>query len=115
MSALLIKLAVLVIGGLIFGALKSAAETRSAAPPPLPTPRAPYRPRRRNASPAAVRTEKEETAPVPVVAPPRVPVAASVAPRRVTRFRFTGAADLRRAFVASEILGRPVSLREPRL
>jgi hypothetical protein len=39
----------------------------------------------------------------------------AVAPRRRARFRFEGAADLRRAFVASEVLGRPVSLRAPRL
>ena len=39
--------------------------------------------------------------------------AASVSPRRQVRFHFSGPADLRRAFVASEVLGRPASLREP--
>ncbi|MFM7398499.1 MAG: hypothetical protein ACKO4N_05970 [Verrucomicrobiota bacterium] len=113
MSGLLIKIAVLVLGGLLYGAIKRALEAPASVPPPLPPPRAPYRPRRRTAPSSAARAEKAESVP-PVLAPVRAP-AASVAPRRVSRFHFSGAADLRRAFVASEVLGRPVSMREPRV
>jgi hypothetical protein len=117
LSGLLIKIAVLVLGGLLYGAIKRAAEAPASVPPPLPAPRAPYRPRRRSAPSSAARAEKAESVPpVPasVAAPVRAP-AAVVEPRRRPRFHFADAADLRRAFVASEILGRPVSMREPRI
>jgi len=116
LSGLLIKIAVLVLGGLLYGAIKRALEAPASVPPPLPAPRAPYRPRRRTAPSAAALAEQSSAVPAAPVAPPRAPaVAASVAPRRVSRFHFSGAADLRRAFVASEVLGRPVSMREPRV
>jgi hypothetical protein len=100
LSPFFIKLAIALIGGLVFEALRRAkAAEASSAPPPLPAPRAPYRPRRR-ATPA----------PAPAAAAPPAAVM-----RRPARFRFSGAADLRRAFIASEVLGRPVSLRPPRL
>jgi hypothetical protein len=99
LSPFFIKLAIALIGGLVFEALRRAkAAEASSAPPPLPAPRAPYRPRRR-ATPTAAAA---------------VPAAPAVM-RRPARFRFSGAADLRRAFIASEVLGRPVSLRPPRL
>ncbi|MFM9001635.1 MAG: hypothetical protein ACKORB_08455 [Opitutia bacterium] len=114
MSPLLIKLAVAVIGAIIFAALKRANAAEESVPPPLPAPSKPYRPRRRAAAPASA--PAETVVPAQPSAPPAVREAVpAVAPRRRARFRFEGAADLRRAFVASEVLGRPVSLRAPRL
>lgn len=117
MSALLVKLGLLVLVPLVWRAIRRAAESGPAAPPPLPVSRASYRPRRR----AAVRTAQPVQdppsapagAPRAVTAPPVA--AASVASRRRARFHFCDQADLRRAFVASEVLGRPLALRPPRL
>jgi len=113
LSPFFIKLAIALIGGLVFEALRRAkAAEASSAPPPLPAPRAPYRPRRRATPTAAAAVPA-----APAVTPAPAPAASAPPPavmRRPVRFRFAGAADLRRAFIASEVLGRPVSLRPPR-
>jgi hypothetical protein len=95
------------------GKMSSEEEEPAPLPPPVPAPR-PRRVRRPAPPPAAVADFREGPA-VRVAPPPPAPVAAPprVAPRPVSRFarEFRDPAALRRAVVAREVLGPPLSLR----
>ncbi len=88
----------------------SVPEEEMAAPPPVPAP-AVRRPRRPRAAPAPPEADDEGPA-APVPAPPRPPVAAVAPPLPSVHARdFATRAALRRAVVAREVLGPPLSLR----
>lgn len=90
----------------------SVPEEEMAAPPPVPAP-AVRRPRRPRAAPVLASPEAREEGPSsPPVAPPRPPVAAVARPLPSVHARdFATRAALRRAVVAREVLGPPLSLR----
>ena len=115
-GALILKL-LLAAGGFavwVYQQLKAKVEqpapTAMAAPPPIPRrarkPRGPAKP---------VAQAAEEPAPVPVRPAPTPALDVPVRPVRASaRPRFRGAAALRQAIVAREVLGPPLCLRPPR-
>lgn len=94
-----------------FAFMKKLVEESSATPPALP----PAQPRRsRRARPAPAPAEPE---PAPPPSAPHLDETSLVVarpPRAHPRARFRGAAALRQAVVAREVLGPPLSLRPPR-
>lgn len=84
------------------------------APPPVPAAPLPprTRPRRVPRAPALpASAEEPDSSPAPVVARPAAPAPARSLPRSAHAADFRGAAALRRAVVAREVLGPPLSLR----
>ena len=117
--ALVLKI-VLAVGGFAVwaygqfkGKLEQPAPTAMAAPPPIPRrvrkPRAP--------KPAAKAAEEPAEGPARPAATPHLDSSSLVVTRparALSRSQFRGAAALRQAIVAREVLGPPLCLRPPR-
>jgi hypothetical protein len=118
--ALILKL-VLAAGGFAvwaYGQFKSKVEqpapTAMAAPPPIP--RRARKPRV-TAKPAAKASEEPAEGPARPAATPHLDSSSLVVTRparALSRSQFRGAAALRQAIVAREVLGPPLCLRPPR-
>ena len=95
----------------VYGKIKgSEAPVPVAAPPPLTR-----RVRRaRAAAPAPAPAEPAPVAPVPALHLDATSLQVTRLPRAHPRGRFRGAAALRQAVVAREVLGPPLALRPPR-
>ena len=112
--AILVIIAV-IVGLRILAGLMTPDEPEPAAPAALPPP--PRRPARRRAppkipmpAPPAVSADDGEVAVHPVVSAAK-PVPAVAAPRARLAPFLRGRDAQRRAFIAGEVLGRPLSLR----
>lgn len=108
---LLLIAAVIALLRWVAGKMTSEEEAPAAAPPPLPA-RRPRRPRA--TAPIAVPLQAEEEGPAArTAAASPAPAPAFVVPRRVSPYArdFRDPAALRRAVVAREVLGPPLSLR----
>ena len=108
---LLLIAAVIALLRWVAGRMSAEEEEPAPLPPPVPAPR-PRRPRRAAPVPAPAPPAAEPPAPrLPAPAPALV--APRPAPRRASAFArdFRDVAALRRAVVAREVLGPPVSLR----
>jgi hypothetical protein len=83
---------------------------------PTPTPTAPSAPRRSRRARPAPAPAPESEGPRPLASPRVEPVLVVTRPARAhARPQFRGAAALRQAIVAREVLGPPLSLRPPRV
>ena len=119
-GALILKL-LLAAGGFAvwaYGQLKAKVEqpapTAMAAPPPIPRR---VRKPRVAAKPAAKASEETAEAPARPAATPHLDASDLVVTRparALSRSQFRGAAALRQAIVAREVLGPPLCLRPPR-
>lgn len=111
---LLLIAAVIALLRWVAGKMSADEEEPAPLPPPVPAPR----PRRiRRPAPAVVAPPPDDEGPAARPPAPAVPAPALVAyrpsPRRASAFArdFRDVAALRRAVVAREVLGPPVSLR----
>lgn len=107
-----------ILGGIaifVVGRLFAASGESAPTPPPLPTtPLRRLRKRALKTPPPVAEPESKPLAPVAAAAPVAALPAARGAPRPVRR-EFATRAALRRAIVAQEVLGPPLSLRPPRV
>lgn len=109
-----------ILGGIaifVVGRLFAASSEAPPTPPPLPTP-PPRRLRKRSLkSPTTAEEETPKIAAVPPVVS-RVPVITQPLIRygqHAIRKEFSSSAALRRAIIAQEVLGPPLSERPPRI
>ena len=94
--------------------VEQPAPTAMAAPPPIPRrarkPRAPAKP----AAKAAEEPAEGPARPAPAPLPDAAGLVVTRPARALPRSQFRGAAALRQAIVAREVLGPPLCLRPPR-
>lgn len=107
-----------ILGGIalfVVGRLFAASGQPAPTPPPLPTtPLRRLRKRALKSLPPMEEPESKPTAP-PAAAAPAITLPAVRGGHRPVRKEFATRAALRRAIVAQEVLGPPLSLRPPRV
>ena len=111
--ALFIKIVIGVVAFAVWVAGKLKAEAGEPSPIAVPPP-VPRRVRRIRNVPPTLAPEPEPSAPVAATHLDDTSLVVTRPARAQSRLQFRGSAALRRALVAREVLGLPLSLRPPR-